>query len=134
MKELRARLIGILSLFVLATGWGGYWLFQSYFPASYFNAYPLIPVFYFIMGAILIGAITREAKISQAKLVNLYMLLKLTKLMACGFFALIYYFAVKVQMREFGMTFLGFFLLFLGLETYFFYCSEKIIKMKNANE
>lgn len=134
MKALRKQLEILLTAIMLVSGWGVWWLIISVLPQSYFSWYPLIPTFFYVMGLILIHVITRDRKESQIKLVNLYLLLRFSKVAASILFGGIYLLFVKQQLRDFSIVFIGYYLLYLGLETYFFYRVEEVIKNKKVDE
>lgn len=134
MKALRKQLEILLTAIMLISGWGVWWLIISVLPQSYFSWYPLIPTFFYVMGLILIYVITRDRKESQIKLVNLYLLLRFSKVAASILFGGIYLLFVKQQLRDFSIVFIGYYLLYLGLETYFFYRVEEVIKNKKVDE
>ena len=134
MKSLKKRLIIILTAVMLISGWGTWGLLVSILPDSYFSWYPIIPCFYYIMGLVLIQVITRDKRENELKLVNLYMIIKLAKVAACILLGGIYFLAIAQQIRDFVIVFVGFYLLYLGLETYFFYLTEEIIKKKKVDE
>jgi len=134
MKSLKKRLVIILTAVMLVAGWGVWGLLVSILPESYFPLYPIIPSFYYVMGLVLIQVITRDKKESELKLVNLYIIIKLTKVAACVLIGGIYLFVITLQRRDFIVVFVGFYLLYLGLETYFFYLTEEIIKKKKVDE
>jgi len=134
MQKLKKHLVIILTTVMLVCGWGVWLLFKNVLPASYFWAYPAIPSFFYIMGLVLINVITRDRKESQLKLVNLYMLIRLTKVGASILFGGSYLLFVKEQLRDFSIVFIGYYLMYLGLETYFFYRVEEIIKKMKVDE
>ena len=134
MKALKKRLIIILTAVMLVSGWGAWGLLFSILPESYFPWYPIIPCFFYLMGLVLIQVITRDKRENELKLVNLYMIIKLTKVAACILLGGIYFLAIAQQIRDFVIVFVGFYLLYLGLETYFFYLTEEIIKKKKVDE
>jgi len=134
MKALKKRLIIILTAVMLVSGWGAWGLLFSILPESYFPWYPIIPCFFYLMGLVLIQVITRDKRENELKLVNLYMIIKLTKVAACVLLGGIYFLVIAQQIRDFVVVFVGFYLLYLGLETYFFYLTEEIIKKKKVDE
>ena len=134
MEKLKIKLNTILTIVMLVGGCGVWWLLKSALPQSYFAWYPIIPGFFYIMGLVFITVITRDYKENQRKLVNLYMIIKLCKVAASLAFGSIYYIVEKVQLRDFSVVFIGFYLLYLGIETYFFYLTEENIKNKLTNE
>ena len=134
MEQLKRRLNIILTIALLVSGCGIWWLLKNVLPTSYFDWYPVIPGFFYIMGLVFINVITRDYKENQRKLVNLYMIIKLCKVAASLLLGSIYLIFVKVQLRDFSIIFIGFYLLYLGIETYFFYLTEEKIKKNKVNE
>jgi UDP-N-acetylmuramyl pentapeptide phosphotransferase/UDP-N-acetylglucosamine-1-phosphate transferase len=128
MKNLKRHLIIVHTVVLLLSGWGGWLLMQTAFPVYYFTWYPYIPAFFLTIGIVFISILDNVKKMNPRKSVNLYMLLRFSKVLASLIFAGIYFFAVKVQLREFGVVFISFYLLYLALETYYFYLTENEIK------
>jgi len=127
MKELRRHLIILFTSVMALTGIGAWWLLTALLPESYFIWYPLIPSFFFLMGLTLIWTITRAEKENPRKILNLYMLLKLYKVAACLVIGAFYYVFVGEKIAPFSAVFISYYLLYLGMETYFFYMTEKLI-------
>jgi len=119
---------------MLLTGWGIWWLLTAALSANYFVWYPIIPAFFYLMGIVLVLVLTRDKKESQLKLVNLYMILKFSKVAACLILVGSYLIFEKEHLRDFCIVFIGFYLLYLGIETYFFYKSEEVLKKNKVNE
>jgi hypothetical protein len=134
MEKLKIKLNTILTIVMLTGGCGVWWLLKSGLPTHYFRWYPVIPGFFYIMGLVFVTVITRDYKENQRKLVNLYMIIKLCKVTSALLFVGIYYLAERVHMRDFIVVFMGFYLIYLGVETYFFYLTEENIKNKLTNE
>jgi len=134
MNQLKKRLNIILTIIMLVSGCGIWWLLKNVLPTSYFDWYPVIPGFFYMMGLVFITVITHDYKENQRKLVNLYMIIKLCKVAASLLLGTVYLIFVKVQIKEFSIVFIGFYLLYLGIETYFFYLAEEEIKKKKVNE
>ncbi len=134
MRKLKRQLEIILTATMLICGWGVWLLLKEVLPSGYFDSYPAIPCFFYIMGLILINVITRDRRESQLKLVNLYMILRLCKVTASILFGGIFLLFVKHQLRDFSIIFIGYYLMYLGLETYFFYKVEETIKNKKVDE
>ena len=134
MGKLKIKLNTILTIVFLAGGFGVWWLLKSVLPQSYFAWYPVIPGFFYIMGLVFVSVITHDYKENQRKMVNLYMIIKLCKVAASLVFGGIYLIFVKTQLRDFSVVFIGFYLLYLGIETYFFYLTEENIKNRHVNE
>ena len=134
MDKLKIKLNTILTIVFLVSSCGIWWLFKLALPEHYFQWYPVLPGFYYITGLIFVNVITRNLNANPRKLVNLYMIIKLCKTALSVLLVGVYYLVEKVQMRDFIFTFIGFYLLYLGTETYFYYLTEKAIKNKRTNE
>jgi len=134
MDKLKKRLNIILTLVMFFGGCGIWWVLQTLLPNSYFNWYPVIPGFFYIMGLVFVKVITHDYKENQRKLVNLYMIIKLCKVAASLLLGAVYLIFVKEHIKDFSIVFIGFYLLYLGIETYFFYLAEEEIKKKKVNE
>jgi hypothetical protein len=67
-------------------------------------------------------------KDNPRKLVNIYMLLKLSKLVVSMIMILIFYFLKKEDIRLILLVFAVYYALYLLLEFYIFYVTEKKIK------
>ncbi len=133
MQELKRLFYLMFSAFILISGWGIWWLLVHVFIGSYFTWYPFIPSFFLVYGMVIINVLINSKKDNPRKLTNLYMILKLIKILASLIIAGIYLIAVKVQLREFSMVFITYYLLYMGLETYFFYRVEQVIKKNNTD-
>jgi hypothetical protein len=134
MEKLKRKLNTILTTVILISGCGIWWLLKSVLPQHYFTWYPVIPGFFYIMGLVFVTVITRDYKENQRKMVNLYMIIKLCKVTASILLVGIYFLVERIQMRDFIVVFMGFYLLYLGIETYFFYLTEENIKNRHVNE
>lgn len=128
MEELRKKLIIFQTAFTLLLGWGVGLILKALFTENYFGWYPFIPVIFYVMGMILIIVITSKTKRSQLKIVNIYMLLKLSKVVISFLIVGLYLMFIKENKQTFAIVYGGYYLLYLGLETYFFYLTEKILK------
>lgn len=128
MKQLRYKLEVLFTMVMLISGWGIWWLQTSYFPTTTIEAYPFIPLIFYISGVGLIEILYRIDKTNPRKLVNIYMLLKLIKMMFAGLVAVIYLLVLHATMRPFVIIFAIFYMIYLLFETYSFYSVEKQIK------
>jgi hypothetical protein len=133
MLELKKLFYLLLTVFILFTAWGVWWLLEFVFTGSYFYWYPFIPTFFYIYGMVFINVLINSKKDNPRKLTNLYMILKLVKILISLIITGIYLIAVKVQLKEFSMVFISYYLLYMGLETYFFYRVEQVIKKNNTD-
>ncbi|MCE5330866.1 MAG: hypothetical protein LLF95_01865 [Bacteroidales bacterium] len=132
MKELRNKHLLIFTMVMLLVGWGIWWVMNSAFHIEGFRGYPFIPVLFYLSGLVLVYVLFRVDKTKPRKLVNVYMLLKLIKMLVFGTTALIYLFAFKVNTKTFIVVFAFYYLIYLLFETYTFYSVEKQIKKQKA--
>jgi len=129
MKRHRLRLI--FRMLLVLTGINVFtglmaWLLLVYaWPAHYFAYFPFIPVYFWIVG---IGmAISMEITHSEKPdaITMTYMVARSVKLMLTGIFVGAYAWLVHDNLKEFGLTTLCFYMIFLALESYVFFLYEK---------
>ncbi|HEY5507816.1 MAG TPA: hypothetical protein VIK29_04025, partial [Paludibacter sp.] len=82
MKRLRGYFILLFTTAMLVSGWGGWWILTATLTDSYFAWYPIIPLFFYIMGMLTILDLTKSTQDTEKKLLNKYMLMKLYKITA----------------------------------------------------
>lgn len=128
MKKLSGQLSALFAISMLAMGWGGWFLLKAIVPESDLSWYPYIPAVFMFMGTALIAVLAANYKMEAKKLVNLYMVIKLLKLVMAMVYVLTFYFVVGRDLRVFGFTFAAFYAVYIGLETLIFYFIEKQIK------
>lgn len=127
MESLRKNLVILHTIITLLAGWGIGLFLKGLFPENYFGWYPFIPVFFYAMGLVTISVVTSNKKRSQLKTANLYLIMKIVKASASILVIGLYYFLIIENRKTFAIVFSGYYLLYLGLETYFFYRAEKIL-------
>lgn len=120
-----------MSLFALAMlilGWSGWAILKKIYPNEVFTWYPYIPCVFLLMGISTILILSGNYKKEAKKLVNIYMILKLVKLVVAMVYLLAFYFIVRTDIRVFGFVFAAYYGIYIGLETGIFYLIEKQIK------
>ncbi|MEI6555463.1 MAG: hypothetical protein WCL70_07740 [Paludibacter sp.] len=133
MQKLSGKLLSLLALVEIVLGWTGWAIIKSLYPQEAFSWYPYVPCVFFAMGASMIWILAKNYKKDGKKLVNLYMILKLVKLVFAMAYVLGFYFIVKNNIRVFGFVFAGFYASYIALETYIFFTVEKFIKLQGTN-
>lgn len=128
MKKLSGQLSAFFALVMVIIGWSGWFILKAIAPESDFTWYPYIPAVFMFMGTALIAVLAANYKMEAKKLVNLYMVIKLLKLVMAMVYILTFYFVVGKDLRFFGFTFAAFYAVYIGLETLIFYFIEKQIK------
>lgn len=127
MEALRKNLIILHTFVTLLLGWGIGLLLIRLYSDYYFGWYPFIPVFFYVMGWITILVVTSTKERSQLNIANLYLFLKIIKTTLSILFIGLYFFLIIENRKTFALVFSAYYLLYLGLETFFFYCSEKLL-------
>lgn len=128
MQKLAKQLMSLFTLTILLFGWGGWVILKNIFPNEQFSWYLYIPIMFFLMGNLLIIILAKNYKLEAKKLVNLYMVIKLVKLVIAMIYILAFYFVVKDDLRAFGLVFAAFYAIYIACEFYIFYSIEKQIK------
>ncbi len=73
-------------------------------------------------------------KLDKRKLVNLFLSVRVFKIMLSLAFIGIYYFVVKTDIKTFTLVFALFYLVTIGFETWYFFNKERQLKKKNKGE
>lgn len=128
MKKLSQQIISIFALVMILLGWGGWAILRALYPNDIFNWYPYIPAVFLVMGISMIFTLAKNYKVDGKKLVNIYMVLKLLKLVTAMVYMLGFYFTVGKDIKVFGFTFAAFYAAYIGMETFIFSLIEKQIK------
>lgn len=129
MEKLKNRLKLILVVVLLVCGWAGWFILKATLPEFDFNWYFLLPSFFLVFGFINIQALGKSNKDNPRKPVNMFMLMRLLKyLLSFAILGIYYLVNGKEHLREFALVFAAFYFIYLGLETLFFYRTEKLLK------
>ena len=128
MQKLSNTLMSLFALVMLVLGWAGWGVLKGFYPAETYTWLPYIPAMFFLLGIVTILILTKNYKLEAKKLVNVYMVLKLAKLIMAMVYLLAFYFIVRQDIRVFGIVFAAYYAIYIGLETYIFYSIEKQIK------
>ncbi len=133
MDTFRAKLITLLisSGLVASAGIGAllYYFFPQFYPAWYFQ---IVSFFLIFEVALVSYVVAQSMKVSSKKMVNVYMLTKVVKIVISLIFIGIYAIAVKENIKTFVLVFIVFYLLYLLAETIIFSKLEKYIKENNT--
>lgn len=102
------------------------WLLLTYvWPAHYFAFYPLIPVYFWIVGVGMALSMEITHSENPDAITMTYMVARTVKLLFTGLFVGGYAWLVDENIKEFGLTTLAFYVIFLALESYVFFLYEK---------
>lgn len=120
--------MGLFALVMILLGWSGWAILRNIFPTEIFTWYPYIPSVFCGLGILSVLVLKKAHKLEGKKLVNVYMALKLAKMMIAMIYLLAYFFIVGKDIRVFGFVFATFYAIYIGIETYIFYSIENQIK------
>ena len=120
MKKLRLKFIILLTFFIVVVGFGGWLILIHFFPTMAFYDYPIIPIFFFIVGFASINILTRLKIDKPNKLLNTFMLIRGIKMILAVILTTIYWLADRAEIRSFAIMLVAFYLCYLFLETYIY--------------
>lgn len=129
MDTFKAKLLTQVLAFGLILGAGAGLLLYYVLPQFYPNWYLGIVFFFIAIELIAINFVVASSrKASSKKMVNVYMMAKVIKMLASLGFVVVYYAAVKENIKSFILVFIVFYALYLFFETYLFSKVEKELK------
>lgn len=125
MKKKLHKIIVIYTLMTLFLGFFLCWLTEKIFQQPIFRFYSFLPILFYLSGIVLFFVLQKYAQASSIKQVNIFLILKLSKIIVWGIVALIYLLAFKVAIKPFVVVFGAYYLFYLIFETFSFYQIEK---------
>ena len=125
MRKLRQNFILLLTLFVLVVGLGSWLILANFFPHLAFQDYPLIPLFFLIIGIVSIYTLTGLKLDKPNKLINTFMLIRGVKMVSALALTVAYWLFNPADIKSFAIMVVAFYLLYLFLETYVYIKLEK---------
>lgn len=134
MKALRKRFVWMLTLVLGITGIIGGLLFYNMLPQEYFVWYPAIPLFYYLMGILFVWILKNCKNRSDHQLLNIYLAMRLVKFFMTLLFIGIYMWCIDEKDKEFVITIVIFYFIYLVVETGFYFEFEKSLKKRKTNE
>ena len=120
-------------LTVLVGGIGG-WVYYSVFPHHYFGGYPLIPVFFLVFGMFMINMIESCRYRMPGRMLQIYLLMRVMRMLASIIVMLVYCVAVREEAKEFLLTFIANYLIYLTYDSWFFFTFEMNRKLKRKRD
>lgn len=136
MKQLKRKLILTLTIMQIGIGYGIGWLLTTNQLVTFsIPYYRTIPIFFFVIGIIFIATVTKSNKnTEEKKILNLYLIIRLIKLLLSGAFVLIYWMIYPNEMKKFILIFGIFYLLYLVFETYTYAKIERRLKQDKEKD
>lgn len=123
LLAVKRKFIISLTILMVVLSWGGALVFHTLLPRYYFAWYPSIPIF-FIFSAFLHIYVRVLLSGKSAKMVAVYLVAKVTKMMLSILIMSVYAVAVAHQVLSFIGTYMVFYIIFLIFETRFFFHFE----------
>ncbi len=120
MKKLKIKLYLLLTIFVLVIGLGTWMVLTHFFPELAFVDYPVIPVYFLIVGGITISVLTRFEFDNSLKLLNKLMIIRGFKIFTTMVIGLIYWLLDRAEIRSFAIMLAAFYLFYLFFEIYIY--------------
>ncbi len=129
----RNYLLQITLLTILIGGIGG-WAYYSVFPHHYFSGYPLIPVFYYVFGVFMINMTEKCRERMPKHMLQIYLLMRVMRMLISMIVMVVYCVAVREEAKEFLLTFIANYLIYLIYDSWFYFTFEAGRKFKKKKE
>ena len=120
MNKLRRKFILLLTLFVVIIGFGSWLVLIHFFPHLAFFDYPIIPIFFLIIGVTSIYILTGLKIDKPNRLLNTFMLIRGVKMFLALVLTTIYWLVDRAEIKSFAIMMVVFYLCYLFLETYIY--------------
>jgi hypothetical protein len=136
MNAYKTRLIFALTGYGLLVGAGIAAILHYCFPGFSWNWFLAVFIFFLALEILIVNLIANNSRSGNDKrLVNIYMLTKVLKVVLSLAFILVYFLVERTMgIKPFIIIFIAFYLLFLIAETYLLTKIERHIKLKSNNE
>ena len=116
-------------LTILVGGVGG-WVYFEAFPHHYFGGYPLIPIFFFVFGVFMVNMTENCRQRMPRRMLQIYMLMRVMRMLASFILMVVYCVAVREEAKEFLLTFIANYLIYLIFDSWFYFTFEANRKLK----
>ena len=128
--EIRKYLLGT-ALLTLLTGGIGMWIFHAIRPALFLSDYIWMPVYFYVIGALLMAGVTKSGKNSNTKrLVQAYLLARMVKMFVSVIAVVIFCLAVQTEVVVVVIAFVINYFIYLIYDSWFFSRLGKSRKME----
>lgn len=128
MNRLTKHLYLFHTILMIVIGVVGWLVVHHIFPQMKFNGYAIIPIFFYLMGVIFIWQFKVAPFHNSARIVNLYMLLKMIKTFASFIVIAIYWLIHTSYIKNFAILFAIYYILSIIWETHMYLRMEKFMK------
>ncbi len=134
MKRIYNQLFLVFTAVILVTGWVGWYLLNNILKLENIEFFPLIPSFFFVFGISVLNVITRIQRDNAKRIVNIYMIIKISKILLSALFILLIYLLLKEEAKVMVLTFGAYYFIYMLIELYVFSRVEKAEKKLKENE
>lgn len=123
----------LLTLLMSGAGAVAFW---HLFPQHYFGGYPLIPLFFFVVGLFSINMTEMCRRSAPQRLLQIHLLVRVIRMLFSVIVMALYCVVVGKDMKAFLLAFIVNYLIYLTYDSWFFFAFEvnrnqKKIKNKN---
>ena len=130
MKKMTKYFLIFHTDMLLVTGLGMWFILKFFFLEMLLKSYPLIPIFFYLLGLVFIYVFNHNSLDKPEKIVNTYMLMRMIKIFVSAMLLFIYWIVDKDHIRNFAIIFVIFYVINLIWETYIYLRMEMYIKYK----
>ena len=118
--EIRKYLVGT-ALLTLLTGGIGMWVFHAVRPSLFLSDYIWMPVYFFIVGALLMAGVTAGSRTGNMKrLLQAYLLARMVKLFVSVIAVVVFCLAVQTEVTVVVAAFVINYFVYLMYDSWFF--------------
>ena len=118
--EIRKYLVGT-ALLTLLTGGIGMWIFHAVRPSLFLSDYIWMPVYFFVVGALLMAGVTGGGRTGDMKrLVQAYLLARIVKLFVSVIAVVVFCLAVQTEVTVVVAAFVINYFIYLMYDSWFF--------------
>lgn len=128
IRKTKWNLIGLLTLFTIFSGGLIAFVLHKVYPGHYFGIFPLIPVYFYLVGLLSLYLLDVCRRHAPQKLVMMFLAMKVLKLIVSVIVMMVYCAVARGGTMVFLLTFISFYLLFLIYETWLFFKFEVNMK------
>ncbi len=105
MKKMTKYFLIFHTGMLLVTGLGMWFILKFFFPEMLLKSYPLIPIFFYLLGLVFIYVFNHNSLDKPEKIVNTYMLMRMIKIFVSAMLLFIYWIVDKDHIRNFAIIF-----------------------------
>ncbi len=121
VREMEKNPVMWLSVVTVVVVAAGIWILPVGMPDHDWGWYPFIPVLFYVFGLFYIFMFRRSRRMPPSRSVVVCLVAKGVKMLVSVLVLFIYAFCIRREVLPFVVTYMVFYLVFLVMETYFFF-------------